>query len=100
MKPLPRTQLQKNSLLLARQALLESKSFVNFTPEQYTLAVLSERMGETKARRFLAKLGITPPSADSFYHTQTEMLPSIENYLNETLRTIRENLPIEPLKHA
>ena len=73
--------------------LAENLVQMKFTPKQYCLAVLSEGLGETKARRFLAKLNIKAPSSSAFYKTQNKLLPEIERITDDSTRKVRENLP-------
>ena len=42
-------------------------------------------MGETKVKRFLAKLGLVPPSKHDFYKAQQELAPKIEKYTRDLL---------------
>ena len=62
-------------------------------PEMYCLAALSEGLGETQARRFLAKCQIIPPSKHSFYESQNSLYEKLEKINEKSLKDIRDNLP-------
>ena len=50
-------------------------------------------MGETQARRFLAKLNIKPPDSHAFYREQNNLDKIIEKLVQEDFKIIRESLP-------
>lgn len=65
---------------------------IEIDPVRYCLASLSEGLGESQSRRFLAKLNIPPPSSSAFYAAQRKLNDIITEYLNALLAMIRENL--------
>lgn len=61
-------------------------------PLRYCFAVLSEGMGETQARRFLAKINIVPPSITEFYNAQKKVDEIIVDYTQKMLNFIKSLL--------
>ena len=92
-----RSPLQKKSLEKARQSKEAKQASLKSTqpidPQKYCLAVLSEGLGETEARRFLSKLDITPPTTYEFYQAQNNLLPKIKDLAEHYMEMVRQNLP-------
>ena len=100
-----KSQEQYNALAKARaarhkqpfveQAVSEVSNAFDINPERYCLAALSEGMGETQARRFLAKCNIVPPTKYQFYQAQEKLFEKIEKISEKSMKLIRDNLPDE-----
>ena len=93
-----RSTSQINALNLAR-SLRHLNALQNIDPFpfqnnqfQYCLAVLSEGLGETQARRFLAKCGIPALTPDEFYSQQNKLDSKIEIILEKHLQETRASL--------
>ena len=94
-----RSALQKAQFRQAKklrhqvQVYTKHASSYKFSTKQYCIAVLSEGMGETQARRFLSKLNIQPPSPTAFFKAQQKILPDLEKITNDSMKKVREYLP-------
>lgn len=66
--------------------------YEQINPIRYCLAVLTEGMCETQARRFLAKINVSPIRKNAFYDAQTKLGILVEQYIRDFLQVIRENL--------
>lgn len=87
--PKRKAQLKKaRSKQKQRVALVQS----SIDSERYVIAALTEGLGETQARRFLAKINIKPPDKKTFYKAQTKIAPYIEKLVADDLKTVRSLL--------
>lgn len=59
---------------------------------RYSLAILSEGLGENQAKRFLAKINIEAPSTSSFYKSQKVLYEIIEEFTSSLLYQVKANL--------
>lgn len=70
----------------------EDEVLIIIDATRYCIAIITEGLGETQARRFLAKLNIVSPSRTAFYKAQQRIDPIITNYINQLLAHIRSLL--------
>ena len=54
---------------------------------------LSEGLGETQCRRFLAKCQIIPPSKNAFYSAQAILYEKLKTITDNDLSNVRKQLP-------
>ncbi len=102
-----RSPKQYQSLSLAREERYATKPQTNWgtidkstiadfsfqnNRSQYCLAVLTEGLGETQARRFLAKCGIRAPSVYAFYEEQKKLEEKIDIIIEKNLSEIQDTL--------
>ena len=93
-----RSIAQKSALAEARKQRHANKQQMTLLdgstidPKRYVLAALSEGLGETKARRFLCKLGIVPPTKNQFYKAQQEISKIVEKLVQESFLDVNARL--------
>ncbi|OHT09306.1 hypothetical protein TRFO_21774 [Tritrichomonas foetus] len=68
------------------------KTNKNVEKIEFTLGVLSEGLSYEQASRFLCKIGLIPPSKNTFLRTQKAISSKIETLVENCLITIRNNL--------
>ena len=83
----------RNKRWIAQQSTGPPTQSFDINPRRYVLATLTEGLSETTARRFLAKLNISPPSKDAFYKEQKYISDIVERLSEESMAQVRANLP-------
>ena len=65
--------------------------------ERYVIATLTEGLGETQARRFLAKIDIKPPNPKTFYRAQKRLEGKIAKIVENDMAFVRANLQADSI---
>ena len=88
----PKRKLQLTRARRNKQKRIKAR-FSKIELRRFALAVLTEGLGETQARRFLAKLNIKSPGPNAFYREQDKLADIIEKIVEDDFKIIQSNLP-------